>query len=877
MIASRRSLLLLGCLAYTQAAPIFCGDTVTDLILPFGSTSYEFTATTAGVMVPWTCDSTTSSDTKITVTAGGSVVAESDDLGVVVCPSNPKASGVTVHVSVGVTYTIEVSGGAAWSVGDDSAYSLDLICNGLMESYWETMFNNSGYDYSLFDVINGVWYYNGDSTCVGKGNYWGICPFHHVHCSGDSTYGWGSAQAMDVLEALGELDGKYPGYSNGCPVDLTCTNAQYTCVNQNCIDLDQLCDGTNDCTGAAGSDDEDPSMTNGLCGVECNAHAQCQSGEYCNNQNMCISPCGDCDTLQDPVDGTCPDCSGVCSVLGCMDPLALNYDDAADCDDGSCESCSSNGTGIPGPSLHLVTDFPSGLNAGKCGLASNGDLELSCHTSQKYPTSIISLLSPLTGAQPFSTSFSEQGRTATTSPAFWTHSQGPVCDNTYDGVFTWSDLLTGDDSTVLIRADFSDAVMFTGWIAVDMFEQLESLRDVNLTRWVRQKLPFRIKFNTDVTAMSSNIKVHDEWNTFFAIIEQKTIVVDSEASPPKIEADIVLWASVEYPFRLTETGVQVNVAALDNPGLSVVLLEDCMPAVGEPCFQKFLIHVDLENECFFSGQYTVDFEVECLPAVQVAQCPLNSSVHTASVDFDIETENVCPTMILNVIATGSVTSHQTARIGDAPYTAPEHFAFMVNSWAFFEVTMESVDGLIVETTITRIDLCFQVGCTNPTLLYDNGAAQVAELQLNVLDYPRDPTVSPLPQNSDIHMYLSGDVFDAPPDGCLDFFLMIEVKVEYFHTSALLEEGQERDMKMISAEALRSTPKARKMLLDVDAVADTTSVTTTVSAGVTSEVVVPGQSVGETDDTPIEETGSASTISTTMLGSFLAVVIAIAQW
>ena len=31
--------------------------------------------------------------------------------------------------------------------------------------------------------------------------------------------------------------------------------------------------------------------------------------------------------------------------------------------------------------------------------------------------------------------------------------------------------------------------------------------------------------------------------------------------------------------------------------------------------------------------------------------------------FDIETENVCPTMIFNVVSTGSVKSYQTQRIG----------------------------------------------------------------------------------------------------------------------------------------------------------------------------------------------------------------------
>lgn len=817
----------------------------------------------------------------VTVKVGGNIVAQSDDLGPVVCPDNPRASGVTVHVVSGTTYTITVAAGAAWSAGGDNAFSLDVHCNGPLESYWEAMFNNSGYDYALFSVVNGVWYYDGVSTCVGKGQYWGVCPFHHVHCSGYSTYGWGSDQTHAVLDALAQPDYKFPGYSGGCPAELTCSASQYTCVNRECVDLDRLCDGVDDC---GDNSDEDRDLTRDLCGVECTAHLQCSSlehcdsedgGCYCNNQNECVDPCTSCNATQDAVDGVCPSCQGFCNVNGCTNPLAINYDPLADCDDGFCEIC-FDGTG--GPSLHLVTDYPANLNAGRCGLASNGDLELSCTTSQKYPISIVSLLSPLTGEQPFSTSFNQQGRNPTTSPAYWSHAQGPVCDNTYDGVFSWSDVLKSDESTVMIRTDFAETVMFTGWIAVDMYEQLDPLRNVNLTRWVRQKLPFRIMFDTDVTAFSRILKVHHDWTTFFAIIEQKTIVVDSSASPPRIEADIVLWSSIEYPFRLTETDISVNVPELDNAGLAVSLLEDCAPATGEPCNQKWLIHVNLEDECYFTGRYSVDFDISCLPSVDSPNCPLNSSRHTTAVDFDIETENVCPTMILNVVSTGSVKSFQTPRIGTGPYIAAEHFAFMVNNWAHFEVTMDSVEGLIVETTITRIELCFDVTCVSPVLIYENGLSIIADLQLSVLDYPRNPTTSPLPHNSDIKMYLHDSIFNVPVDGNIDFYLVIDVDVEYFHTQMLLEEGQEREMTMVTAEKLRHTKRAKQLLANEPA--SSQSATTTVGGTVIGSQAQAGSSSTSADaagDSPsIKQASAASTVRATV-GSLAAVAIALAMW
>lgn len=816
---------------------IECGNVVSGALTAALPVSYTFTATTSGLIKPSTCG-LTQADTYIEVSVGGSVVAFSDNVGNVICPGSPQSSALTVHIESGSTYTITVKPGAAWTAASGNTFSMDLHCQERIPAYWETMFQNSGYDWSLFAVMNGIWHYDGVSTCVGYGYYWGVCPFHHIHCAGEITYGWGSSQTIAVLDALAEADGKYPGYSNGCPDDLVCTDTQFTCINRECVDLDKLCDGNDDCGDGS---DENPALTQGLC------EAPTPSPDDNNN--------------------------GFCGATGgCTDPLAINFDDTITCNDGSCEFC-FNGTG--GPSLHLVTDFPSGLNAGRCGIAANGDLELSCHTSMKYPKSIISLLSPLSGDQPFDTEFDDQGRTAVTSPQHWIRAQGPICDNTYDGVFAWSDVLKSDDSTVLIRTDFDSLVMFTGFIAVDMFEQLDPLRGVNLTRWVRQKLPFRITFDTDVLVTSGEVTVQDKWNEFFAIIEQNTIIVDSTANPPSVEADIVLWASVQYPFRLIEKSISVNVAALNNPQLTVSLKEDCSPAASgdDACNQKFLIHVALQDACTFTGRYTVDFDVECVPGVAAADCPLSTG-QTAAVAFFIESENVCPQVVDHIVAVASAHSYATARTGFLPYSVDKHSAFTVDSMAYFEIDLDSIDGLIVETTVTMVELCFDIACSNPILLYDNGVTPLPAVQIQVLNYPRAPATSLLPRNSDIHLFLDSSVFVVPLDGSLDFQLRVDVDVEYYNTASLLEAGEERDAQMVSIESLRSSPKGRTIHLNSES--ESTTIHTRANGQAVSAEGTFGNAISTSEGTNSDDSGSSALVITAFV-SAIVVAITVALW
>lgn len=757
----------------SSAIPIQCDEQASGVY--FGSQwVYEFTATADSTIQPSTCGYTFSWDTYIEVRQNGVILEFSDNLGDVVCPGTPQASAVSVYVTAGVTYQIILRHGNLYTPGPPQQFTMNLHCSDRIESYWATMFNNTGTDFSLFSCFNGVWFYDGVSTCVGKGQYWDICPFHFLQCPGAITYGYGSQQRDAVLAAIAMPNGKFPGYED-CPIDIACTGQQYTCLNEVCVDQTQLCDGVDDCQDGARSD-EDNGINLGLC------------------------------DRTPPTPAATPSPGDSLLTLGCTDPNSVTFNPAATVDDGSCEYCFDNGE-----SLHLVTDRPSRLLPERCGLAQNGDVELACRASMKYPTTIVSLLSPYTGDKPFDTEFIEQGVAVNSAPEHWVRSPGELCTNDYDGIFAWSDLLKDDDSTILVRTDMSNLVMFTGFVALDMFEQLDPLRGVNLTRWVRQKLPFRILFDTDVMMTTGEVEVHDNTNALFAIIEQKTIVVDGTANPPAINADVILWSSVQWPYRLRVTGVSVDVPSLNNADLSVTLHEECSPTGEAACNQKFLIHVNLQNRCTFTARYTVTFDIECLPGVDTPLCPIPAGQHTAEVDFDLESENVCPQIVDEVVAIGSARSFMTARVGNQAYNVPEQYAFMVNQFAYFEIDVESIDGLVVETTVTRIELCFDVACAAPTLIY-NGVALVAALQLAVIDYPRNPVTSPLPTKSDIHILLHESMFIVPTDGSLTFQLRVGLDVEYYATQSLLEIDEERDISKISLESYRNTAKTRKMHL-----------------------------------------------------------------
>jgi len=785
------ALVLVSFASRSSAIPIQCHEEVAGVY--FGSEwVYEFTAEYNTTIQPSTCGYTFSWDTYIEVRQGGVVLEFSDNLGDIVCPGSPQASAVTVHVTAGLTYEIVLRHGQLYTPQPAQQFRMNMYCSERIEAYWATMYNNTGYDFSLFSCFNNIWFYDGVSTCVGKGQYWDICPFHFLHCAGDITYGWGSQQRDAVIDALAMPNGKYPGFDD-CPIDLECTGQQYTCLNEMCVDQHQLCDGTDDCGDGVASD-EDNGINLGMCDFRAPTPQATPTPDVCDGAG-----------------------AGCLVVAGCTDPNAVNYNPNANLPDGTCEYCFDNGT-----SLHLVTDHPSKLLPERCGLASNGDLELACRASQKYPKTIVSILSPFTGDQPFDTEFVDQGRQLNSAPAHWTWSPGELCTNDYDGVFAWDDLLKDDDSTRLVRTDMDNLVMFTGFVALDMFEQLEPLRGVNLTRWMRQKLPFRIIFDTDVLMTTGEVEIHDTTNALFAIIEQKTIVVDPSSSPPAVNADIILWSSVQWPYRLVVTGISVNVPSLNNPQLSVTLHEDCALVGQNDCNQKFLIHVNLQDRCTFTGRYTVTFDIECMPGANAAQCPLPDGQYTAEVDFDLQSENVCAQIVDEVVAIGSARSYNAARVGTQPYAIQQHYGFMVNQFAYYEIDVESIDGLVVETTVTKIELCFDVGCPSPILLY-NGAALVPAVQLAVIDYPRNPVTSSLPTKSDIHIFLSDTVFNVPIDGSLDFQLRVELDVEYYSTATLLDDGAERDPKMISLESVRHSPKTRKLHLTSAAQEDSMSV------------------------------------------------------
>lgn len=76
---------------------------------------------------------------------------------------------------------------------------------------WEEAFGRVNIGHMSRDAD--VWYHQGQSTCVGAGDFTDRCLGTEDYCSGGSTYGTADQQAREVLRAL-----KNGGVHPECPL-----------------------------------------------------------------------------------------------------------------------------------------------------------------------------------------------------------------------------------------------------------------------------------------------------------------------------------------------------------------------------------------------------------------------------------------------------------------------------------------------------------------------------------------------------------------------------------------------------------------------------------------------------------------------------------
>ena len=78
---------------------------------------------------------------------------------------------------------------------------------------WEEAFDRIQVPVDHISRDTDVWYHQGQSTCVGAGNFTDSCSGTEVYCSGGLVYGMADQQAREVLKAL-----KNGGVHPECPL-----------------------------------------------------------------------------------------------------------------------------------------------------------------------------------------------------------------------------------------------------------------------------------------------------------------------------------------------------------------------------------------------------------------------------------------------------------------------------------------------------------------------------------------------------------------------------------------------------------------------------------------------------------------------------------
>lgn len=199
--------------------PVMCGyqeltcdgPRLGDTLMATSSHGYSFTIEEEEVGHPRTCTPVTNADTYIEIRdANWGFIGSNEDCGPVLCPGNPKASGLSKILKPG-DYHVCVKPGATFDAAA-ADYGVELKCVPRLDDYWMNLFNGAGLDAALLECAAGVWVYDGQTTCVGCGYFKDPCDNGTgIYCTGATVFGTGADQVDAVVTAISSSGGKFPG------------------------------------------------------------------------------------------------------------------------------------------------------------------------------------------------------------------------------------------------------------------------------------------------------------------------------------------------------------------------------------------------------------------------------------------------------------------------------------------------------------------------------------------------------------------------------------------------------------------------------------------------------------------------------------------
>lgn len=207
-------------------------------------------------------------------------------------------------------------------------------------------------------------------------------------------------------------------------------------------------------------------------------------------------------------------------------------------------------------------------------------------------------------------------------------------------------------------------------------------------------IPLEVRFQKYVD-VSTEIVVNAPVTVLVAVSRQtvdpatKSAIIEVTTNllwPYKLESEQLVLTPPEYSY-------QYSVSDISNAAL-------CVNAQGETCTQVFRITMDASSGCEITGDYDLQFDVDCQLAGGGSphpECAIDPDAQ-ATLNLSIISEDFCAEISVPVVISGSLSSYY-----DAAHTLPRS-QFLLDQVSYFEADITSPDATLTSATIDSVKL-----------------------------------------------------------------------------------------------------------------------------------------------------------------------------
>jgi hypothetical protein len=271
---------------------------------------------------------------------------------------------------------------------------------------------------------------------------------------------------------------------------------------------------------------------------------------------------------------------------------------------------------------------------------------------------------------------------------YWSNSliETAPCSNDFKSELPWS----FGKSCGWNITDTDSQKIYSGNVYVKQIEKIGELRGTPLTRSIKSVIPMKVKFQ-------KNIEVEYKVQVF-APIQMEAAIIKQEYIPgPPSAGNFEFITQAQYPFMI-DNDTPVVIQAIPSPITTNIKISENSPicTANQPCTQNWEMPIVTNGACSFTGLYQLRLKLKCHSSItDPANCPLGSTPQYAVVQIEVNSENFCTVVNVDIKLKGDLKSYE-----ESSYTTPKN-AFLQGQIGYFKATVSSEQATLLTSKIRR--------------------------------------------------------------------------------------------------------------------------------------------------------------------------------